>query len=266
MLSLLVGSAFAVRRMSTDVFPQLSMPVIYVVQPYGGMSPTQMEGQLVSYYEYHFLYIAGIEHIESQSIQGMGMLKLYFHAGTDIAQSMAQVTAMAFRATAFMPAGTLPAFIVRFDAGSIPAGQLVFSSDTRGESELQDLALYRVRPLLATLPGVSAPPPSGGKVRTVVIYADPERMRAYRMSPEEIATTLAKQNLTLPSGNVRVRRCGEGNTDASTTDVESWRNDVSSWSSRTHGSCGGSGMADLNSADADTVGVGTPGVTPTPFV
>src|SRR5260370_25008556 len=99
-----------------------------------------MEGQLVTYYEYHFLYISGIEHIESQSIQGMAMLKLYFHPGTDIAQSMAQVTAMAFRATAFMPPGTLPPFIVRFDAGSIPVGQLIFASADPGHAESQDLA------------------------------------------------------------------------------------------------------------------------------
>src|SRR4051812_5614314 len=146
-----------------------------------------MEGQLVTYYEYHFLYIAGIEHIESQSIQSMGMVKLYFHPGTDIAQAMAQVTAMTFRATAFMPPGTLPAFIVRYDAGSVPVGQLVFSSDQRGEAEIQDLALNRVRPVLATLPGASAPPPSGGRVRTIVAYLDPDRMRAYGLSPDEIA-------------------------------------------------------------------------------
>jgi multidrug efflux pump subunit AcrB len=203
-LAIFLAAGLAVRNAPVDIFPDLRVPVIYVVQPYGGMSPSQMEGQLISYYEYHFLYIAGIEHIESYSIQGMGMLKLYFHPGTDIAQSMAQVTAMTFRATAFMPTGTLPAFIVRFDAGSIPVGQLVFSSDTRSDSEIQDLALYKVRPLLATLPGVSAPPPSGGKIRTIVVYADPARMRSYRISPDEIATTLARQNLTLPSGNVRV--------------------------------------------------------------
>ena len=161
-LTILLSSGLAIRRAPADIFPDLGVPVIYVVQPYGGMSPSQMEGQLVGYYEYHFLYIAGIEHIESQSIQGMAMLKLYFHPGTDIAQSMAQVTAMAFRATSFMPAGTLPPFIVRFDAGSIPVGQLVFSSDTRSDAEIQDQALFKVRPLLATLPGVSAPPPSGG--------------------------------------------------------------------------------------------------------
>ena len=212
-LAILLGAALAVRNAPVDIFPDLRVPVIYVVQPYGGMSPSQMESQVVTYYEYHFLYIAGIEHIESASIQGMAMLKLYFHPGTDIAQSMAQVTAMTFRATAFMPPGTLPAFIVRFDAGSIPVGHLVFSSDTRSDSEIQDLALYKVRPLLATLPGVSAPPPSGGKVRTIVVYPDPERMRAYHISPEEIAATLAKENLTLPAGNVRI---GNFTTIAST--------------------------------------------------
>src|SRR5436190_17398233 len=157
-IAILAGAGLTLRRAPADIFPSLGVPVVYVVQPYGGMSPTQMEGQLVGYYEYHFLYINGIEHIESVSIQGMGMLKLYFHPGTDIAQSMAQVTAMAFRATSFMPPGTLPPFILRFDAGSIPVGQLVFSSDTRSDAEIQDQALFKVRPLLATLPGVSAPP------------------------------------------------------------------------------------------------------------
>src|SRR5512142_1960255 len=186
-LAIIAGAVLTIRRAPADIFPNLGIPVIYVVQPYAGMSPTQTEGQLVGYYEYHFLYIAGIEHIESYSIQGLAMLKLYFHPGTDIAQSMAQVTAMTFRATAFMPPGTVPAFIVRYDAGSIPAGQLVFSSDRRSDAEIQDLALYRVRPILATIPGVSAPPPSGGKIRTIVVYADPDRMRAYHISPDELA-------------------------------------------------------------------------------
>jgi multidrug efflux pump subunit AcrB len=212
-LTILLSSALAIRRAPADIFPDLGVPVIYVVQPYGGMSPSQMEGQLVGYYEYHFLYIAGIEHIESQSIQGMAMLKLYFHPGTDIAQSMAQVTAMAFRATAFMPQGTLPPFIVRFDAGSIPVGQLVFSSDTRSDAEIQDQALFKVRPLLATLPGVSAPPPSGGKIRTIEVYVDPQKLRAYHLSPDDVAQTLARGNLTLPQGNVRV---GDKTTIAAT--------------------------------------------------
>jgi multidrug efflux pump subunit AcrB len=203
-VAILAGAGLSLRRAPADIFPNLGVPVVYVVQPFGGMSPTQMEGQLVGYYEYHFLYINGIEHIESQSIQGMAMLKLYFHPGTDIAQSLSQVTAMAFRATSFMPTGTLPPFIVRFDVGSVPVGQLVFSSDTRSAAEVQDAALYKVRPLLATLSGVSAPPPSGGKVRMIVAYVDPDRLRSYSLSTDEVATAIAKGNLTLPAGNVRV--------------------------------------------------------------
>ncbi len=203
-LSVVLLGGLTLRRAPVDIFPDLGIPVVYVVQPFGGMSPTQMESQIVTYYEYHFLYVAGIEHIESHSIQGMAMLKLYFHPGTDIAQAVAQVTAMAFRSTSFMPPGTLPPFIVRFDAGSIPIGQLTFSSEQRGDAEIQDLALYRVRPLLSTLPGVSAPPPSGGKVRTIVAYLDPAQLRSYRISPDEVAQALARGNLTLPAGNVRV--------------------------------------------------------------
>jgi CzcA family heavy metal efflux pump len=229
-LAIVLSASLAIRRAPVDIFPSLGVPVIYVVQPYGGMSPSQMEGQIVGYYEYHFLYIAGIEHIESQSIQGMAMLKLYFHPGTDIAQAMAQVTAMTFRATAFMPPGTLPAFIVRYDAGSIPAGQLVFSSDRRSDAEIQDLALYKVRPVLATIPGVSAPPPAGGKVRTIVVYADPDRMRSYGISPDDLATTLARENLTLPAGNVRV---GDFTTISSTNAMVQKPSDLESIPLRT---------------------------------
>src|SRR5882724_3075623 len=86
--AIIAGTALTIRRMPKDIFPTLGVPVIYVVQPYGGLSPSQMEGQIIGYYEYHFLYVNGIEHIESQSMQGMGMLKLYFYPGTDIAQSL----------------------------------------------------------------------------------------------------------------------------------------------------------------------------------
>jgi multidrug efflux pump subunit AcrB len=203
MLSILFGAYLALQKAPADIFPKLGVPVIYVVQPFGGMSPTKMETQLINYFEYHFLYINGIEHIESESIQGMGMVKLYFRPGTDIPQSLAQVSAMAFRSLAFMPAGTLPPFIVRFDAGSVPVGQLIFTSEARSESEIQDQALFQVRPILATIPGVSAPPPSGGKVRMLVVYADPEKMRAYRVSPDEVAGAIARSNLTMSDGLVR---------------------------------------------------------------
>jgi multidrug efflux pump subunit AcrB len=196
-------SLLALSRMPVDIFPNLNLPVIYVAQPYGGMSPAQMEGYLVYYYEYHFLYITGIESVESKSIQNVGLLKLTFHPGTDMSQALAQTISYVDRARAFMPAGTVPPFVLRFDAGSVPVGFLVFSSQTRGLGEIQDLALNRVRPLFATLPGVSAPPPFGGNARTVVILVDPDRLRAYHMSPEEVIKAVSSGNIIMPAGNIR---------------------------------------------------------------
>ena len=196
-------SILAITRMPVDIFPNLNLPVIYVAQPYGGMAPSQVEGYLVYYYEYHFLYIAGIESVESKSVQNVGLLKLTFHPGTDMSQALAQTIAYVNRAHAFMPYGTVPPFIMRFDAGSVPVGYLVFSSDTRSVGQIQDQALNRVRPLFATLPGVSAPPPFGGNQRTVVINIDPDRLRSYNLSPEDVIKTVGTGNTILPAGNVR---------------------------------------------------------------
>nr|MBI3612514.1 efflux RND transporter permease subunit [Nitrospirota bacterium] len=197
-------SMLALKRMPIDIFPDLGLPAIYVAQPYSGMDPAQMESYLVSFYEYHFLYITGIEHVESKSIQGAALIKLFFHPGTDMHQALAQTVAYVNRSWAFMPPGTVPPFIVRFDAGSVPVGSLVFRSETRSVGEIQDLALFRVRPMFATLPGVSAPPPFGGNARTVVIHVDPERMRAYRTAPDEVVQAVNKSNLIVPAGNVRI--------------------------------------------------------------
>jgi multidrug efflux pump subunit AcrB len=202
-IGIALGSVLAVTRMPVDIFPNLNLPVIYVAQPYGGMDPAQMESFLTSYYEYHFLYVSGIEHVESRSIQNVALLKLFFHPGTDMAQALAQVIAYVERSKAFMPPGTVNPFVMRFDAGSVPVGQLVFSSETRGVAEIQDLALFRVRPVFSTLPGVSAPPPFGGNQRTVIIRVDPDRLRSYSMSPEEVAKAIAAGNAILPAGNVR---------------------------------------------------------------
>ncbi len=202
-IGIALGSGLAIKQMPVDIFPNLNLPVIYVAQPYGGMDPAQMESFLVSYYEYHFLYVAGIEHVESRSIQNVGLVKLFFHPGTDMSQALSQVIAYVERSKAFMPPGTVNPFVMRFDAGSVPVGQLVFSSETRGVGEISDLALFRVRPQFSTLPGVSAPPPFGGNQRTVIIRAEPEKLRAFSMSPEEVAKAIAANNVILPSGNVR---------------------------------------------------------------
>jgi multidrug efflux pump subunit AcrB len=121
----------AIDRMARDIFPDLGVPVLYVAQPYGGLDPAQMEGFIVSYYEYHFLFITGIEHVESKSIQGVGLIKLQFHPGTNMAQAVAETVSYVDRARAFMPTGTLPPFVMRFDGGSVPVGDLVFSPSFR---------------------------------------------------------------------------------------------------------------------------------------
>src|SRR5215213_4436751 len=197
-------SILAIRNSSIDIFPTINAPTIYVAQTYGGLSPQQMEGYLTSYYEYHFLYITGIKSVESKSIQGLSLIKLQFHEGTDMANAMAETISYATRARSFMPPGTLPPFVMRYDAGSVPVGQLVFSSKGRSLNEIQDLALFKVRPMFAALQGVSAPPPFGGNQRTIVIKADPERLRSYNITADEIAIAIAKNNSILPSGNIRV--------------------------------------------------------------
>jgi multidrug efflux pump subunit AcrB len=197
-----LGALLALNQMPRDIFPTLGIPTIYVAQPYGGMDPAQMEGYLTYYYEYHFLYITGIEHVESKSIQGAALLKLQFHPGTDMSQAMSETVAYVNRARAFMPPGTVPPFVTRFDAGSVPVGNLVFSSRSRTVGEMQDLALNKIRPLFATLPGVSAPPPFGGSARSIVINLQPERLRSLNMSPDEVVNAITAANLISPSGNL----------------------------------------------------------------
>src|SRR6516162_9768322 len=119
-VAMVLAGLLAVSRMPRDIFPDLGVPTLYVAQPYGGMDPAQMEGFIVNYYEYHFLYINGIEHVESKSIQGIGLIKLQFHPGTDMAQALAETVGYVDRARAFMPTGTVPPFVTRFDAGSVP--------------------------------------------------------------------------------------------------------------------------------------------------
>ena len=203
-IAVALTAIFAVSRMRADIFPDLDLPVIYVAQPYGGMSPAQMEGYITYYYEYHFLYVNGIESVESKSIQNTSLLKLTFHAGTDMAEALAQTIGYVNRARAFMPPGTVGPFIMRFDAGTVPVGYLVFSSDSRSLGEIQDLALNRVRPQFATLPGLTSPPPFGGSQRTIVIRVDPDRLRSYGMSPEEVIRAVSSGNVIMPSGSVNI--------------------------------------------------------------
>ncbi len=204
LLGIALGAFLGLRDMARDIFPSLGVPTIYVAQPYGGMDPAQMEGFLTYYYEYHFLYITGIEHVESKSIQGAALIKLQFYPGTDMSQAMSETVSYVNRARAFMPPGTVPPFVTRFDAGSVPVGYLAFSSATRSVGQIQDLALNTVRPLFATLPGVSAPPPFGGSPRTIVINVNPARLQSYGLSPQDVVSAIANAETISPSGNINL--------------------------------------------------------------
>jgi multidrug efflux pump subunit AcrB len=202
-IAVALSAILGITRMKVDVFPDLNMPVIYVIQPYGGMAPSQIEGYMVSAFEVHFLYISGIKRIESRSIQNIGLVKLYFHEGMNMAEAMAQTVAMVERSRSYMPPGTIQPFVLRFDAGSLPVGQLVLSSKTRPLNEIQDLMFVRIRSAVATLPGIQAPPPFGGNARTIVINVYPEKLRAFNMSANDVVSALASGNMITPAGNVR---------------------------------------------------------------
>ena len=197
-------SVLAIMRTRVDILPNLNLPVIYVAQPYGGMSPQQMEGFISYYYEYHFLYINGIESVEAKSIQGTALLRLTFHPETNMSEALAQTISYVNRARAFMPPGTVSPFVIRFDAGTLPVGYIVFSSPSRTLGEIQDLALNRIRPVFATLPGVSSPPPFGGNQRTIVINVDPQKLQAYGLSPEKVVQALTSGNSIQPAGNADI--------------------------------------------------------------
>src|SRR5579871_1640162 len=203
-VALALASVLAIMRTRVDILPNLNLPVIYVAQPYGGMSPQQMEGFISYYYEYHFLSINGIESVEARSIQGNALLRLTFHPGTNMSEALAQTISYVNRARAFMPPGTVSPFVIRFDAGTLPVGYIVFSSPSRTLGEIQDLALNRVRPIFATLPGVSSPPPFGANQRTIIVNVDPNKLRAYGLSPQNVVQAIVTGNSIEPAGNANI--------------------------------------------------------------
>jgi multidrug efflux pump subunit AcrB len=203
-LAILFFAAVSSTKIAVDIFPALDVPTIYVAQPYGGMAPDQMDGLMATRYQDHFLYVQGIKNIEMKSIQGLSLMKLTFYPGTDMAEATAEVANNVSRARAYMPEGTVPPQVVRFDASSVPVGELVFESDGRTLNELQDFAASRIRPMFSTIPGVSSPPPFGGNQRTIIIRVNPDLLRSYKISPEDVVKVVAATNQPSAAGNVRI--------------------------------------------------------------
>ncbi|XZF15963.1 efflux RND transporter permease subunit [Chitinophagaceae bacterium MMS25-I14] len=194
----------AVRKIKIDIFPDMNLPVIYLSHPYGGYSPAQMEAFFGKQYVNVLLFVSGVKSIETKNIQGLTLMKLTFYEGTNMAQAVAEVSAFSNRAQAIFPPGSQPPFILRFDASTLPVGQLVLSSEKRSNNELLDLANVYVRSSFTSIPGLMAPPPFGGNQRTVVIKVDPELMRSHGLTPDQVVEALRNNNQTTPSGNVRI--------------------------------------------------------------
>src|ERR1700754_4404079 len=194
----------AVRTIKIDIFPNLNLPVIYISHPYGGFTPNQMESYFGKQYVNLLLYVSGVKSIETKNIQGLTLIKLPFYEGTNMAQAAAEVTAYTNRAQASFPPGSQPPFILRFDASTLPVGQLVLTSATRSNNELLDLANVYIRSAFTSIPGLVSPAPFGGNVRTIVIKADPELLRAHQMTPDQLVQAIRLNNQPTPSGNVRI--------------------------------------------------------------
>ncbi|MFC5408388.1 efflux RND transporter permease subunit [Larkinella bovis] len=194
----------AVRTIKIDIFPNLDLPVIYISHPYGGFTPNQMESFFGKQYVNLLLYVSGVKSIETRNIQGLTLIKLSFYEGTNMAQAAAEVSSYTNRAQAIFPPGSQPPFILRFDASTLPVGQLVLSSPIRTNNELQDMANVYVRAGFSSIPGLVAPAPFGGNSRTIVIKADPELLRSHNLTPDQLVAALRINNQATPAGNVRV--------------------------------------------------------------
>ncbi|WP_419701370.1 efflux RND transporter permease subunit [Mucilaginibacter sp. NFX135] len=194
----------AVRTIKIDIFPDLNLPVIYISHPYGGFTPDQMEAYFGKQYVNLLLFVSGVKTIETKNVQGLTLIKVTFYEGTNMAQAAAEVTAFTNRAQSAFPQGSQPPFILRFDASTLPVGQLVLSSPTRSNNELLDFALVYIRSAFTSVPGLVAPAPFGGNQRTVVIKVDPGLLRSHNLTPDQIVAALRENNQNTPAGNVRI--------------------------------------------------------------
>jgi len=194
----------ALVRMPVDLFPPINIPVVVVATFYAGMPPEQIEANITSRYERFFTLAANIEHIESRSLTGVSVIKIYFQPGADADAAVGAVSNLAMANLRRLPAGTLPPIVLKFDASSLPVCLVTFKTPDLNETEIRDLAQYNVRNQLASVPGASVPQPFGGGNRSIMIFADPSRLEAYQMSLMDMVRGVNDANLTLPAGNVKI--------------------------------------------------------------
>ena len=202
---ILVFGGRAVLRTPTDIFPNIGIPVVAAVWTYNGLTPEDMSGRVVYYYERALTTTVGnIEHIESESLYGRGIVKIYFQPGTDVAAAQAQVTAVSQTVLKQMPAGITPPLVLSYNASSVPVLALQISSDRLTGSQLYDMASNLIRPLLVSVPGVAIPAPYGGTPANVQVDLDQQKLLAHGLSAQDVSHALAQQNIVLPAGDQKI--------------------------------------------------------------
>src|SRR5947207_11904755 len=204
-LLIAVLGTVSIYRMATDIFPTIDIPVVSVVWSYTGMPADEVESRIVFVNERVLTAsVNGIEHIESQSLNGVGVIRIYFHPGASVAEAEAQVTATCQTLLKLMPPGITPPFIVRYSATSVPIVQIAVSSDTLTEQQILDYCQNFVIQQLGTVQGARVPQPWGGKQRQAMVDLDLDAMYARGLSPSDVSAAISNQNLIIPAGTAKL--------------------------------------------------------------
>jgi multidrug efflux pump subunit AcrB len=203
-LFIAVVGVTSLARMPVDMFPAMNIPVVVVATFYSGMPPEQIEADITSRFERFFTLGSGIEHIESRSLPGVSVIKVYFQPGTNSDSAVTTISNLAMAQLRRLPPGTLPPVVLKFDASSLPVCLVTFKGEGLNETSLRDLAQFQVRNQIAGVPGASVPPPFGGLYRQIMVYADPYKLEAHQLSLMDVVRSLNNANLILPAGDVQL--------------------------------------------------------------
>src|SRR5690348_9769989 len=191
-------------RMPVDLFPPIKIPVVVIATFYSGMPPQQIETNITNPFERFFTLASGIDHIESRSLPGVSLIKVYFQPGTNSDADLSSISSLATADLRRLPPGTLPPVVLKFDASSLPVCLITLKGQGLNETELQDLGRYTVRNQIANVPGASVPQPFGGRYRQIMVYVDPMKLQAHQLSPMDVVRTVNESNLILPAGDVKI--------------------------------------------------------------
>ena len=204
-ISILLFGTLAILRTPIDIFPNIKLPVVSVVWTYNGLPPSEMSDRIITYFERQMTTaVNDIDHIESQSLPGVGVIKVFFHPEVNVNGALAQVTAIAQTVLKRLPPGITPPQILSYNASSVPILQLALSSKTLSDQQLYDLSNNFIRPQLAEVEGAAIPSPYGGKARQIMVDLDPNAMRSKNLSPGDVTNAILAQNLVLPSGTEKM--------------------------------------------------------------